>query len=351
MVETQELREKIEKFTEVQCSLFNYMLLETQSHKTLYQSQEYIAKKLGMTRQYCNRTLRLCVDAGILLSEYRHYRTCVYTIAPIIYVDGIKHILMKYFKALRRLPIFLPLILLFSGSFTQRYYGYKGINNRIKVRSNMQGDNPIPQAVRDLKCFTLSRAGQIKLSGMPAEALVFAENQMQYAKNIRDQFSWFFKLAKEYCYREELTIDWALVDTLKAKYAIKNDAPMLLPQRPFDKAQDRNGSLRLSGPSGSASYAGHGLKKTYVKQPYRAVVQQLETRLERDATEMRLKDAGSLVTQRHQFKKWTRQIGGNSENTEFVHALRHMIANLDLIPIEMKIAFLCVQCSMKKKET
>jgi hypothetical protein len=205
----------------------------------------------------------------------------------------------------------------------------------------MQGDNPIPQAVRDLKCFTLSRAGQIKLSGMPAEALVFAENQMQYAKNIRDQFSWFFKLAKEYCYREELTIDWALVDTLKAKYAIKNDAPMLLTQRPFDKAQNRD-----------------GFKKTYVKQPYRAVVQQPalrqssgQERLERDATEMRLKDAGSLVTQRHQFKKWTRQIGENSENTEFVHALRHMIANLDLIPIEMKIAFLCVQCSMKKKET
>lgn len=325
-MEPGQLREKIEQLTEVERAVFDAILLLSKEYKSLYTSQKFIADKVGITREHCNRTLRKLKAIGLINSEYRHRNTCIYKVSPMVFIDGMKHILMKYFKVLRSFVVFLPISLLFSGSITPVNTGLICINNTvIKGGMKMQEENPIPVAVREIKSLKLSRAGQIKLSGMPAAAIEHVEKQMQYAKNIRDPFSWFFKLCMDYCVREELSIDWAYVDVLKAKYAIKDDARTLLSQ---DIHRQRDGLKE---------------KKEYVfKTPSdRPII----TKQERDSSEQRLKTSEREVTQRYQFKKWSKQIEESPNNIMLIHSLKHMISNLEHIPSDLRTLYICGECS------
>lgn len=312
------LKEKLHQLTYAQHSFYNKLIeLHLSGYKELFISQGLLAKMCGMTRRYCNKTLKFFVEMEILEKIYRHRHSCIYRLNALIFTEDIRPMLSTFFKALLIAPIFLSISLLSSSLFspinTTVLLGNKTV---IKGGVKMEA-NPIPDYVRGIQCLKLARGGQIKLSGMPKEAIEYAEKSMQYSKNIKKPFEWFFKMCKDYCDREKLEINWYYVDALKAKYDIKDDARMILSQ---DIPPQRDGYKE---------------KKEY--QPI--------TKQERDRKEQKLKTSEREATQHYQFKKWSKQIQQNPDNNILVHSLKHMIFNLEHIPSDLRALYICDDCS------
>jgi len=201
------------------------------SYGSVYPSQEKIAKRVGISRGHCNRIIKKLKSKGFLVVTYRHRNTCVYELAKTLFIDGIKHILMKSVPSLKYMPIFLSISMLYSNYVTPvNLTVLKGITETvINRRRNMEPF--IPKRVREIITLNLTLSGMVKLSGMPSEAIDYAEKQMQFSKNINDPYGWFFKNCMDYCKREGLVIDWVLVDSLKKQLRIEETEERTVTER------------------------------------------------------------------------------------------------------------------------
>lgn len=86
-------------------------------------------------------------------------------------------------------------------------------------------ENPIPPSIQKLKSLNLTKAGQIRLTCFPDEAIEYAAEKLKYAKNARDPYALFFSVCKEYCQNNQLFPNWERVKSLMQKYTITEDAP------------------------------------------------------------------------------------------------------------------------------
>ena len=222
--------------TRTQRNLIEILIRWSLKYKHVYFRQDTVASILKISRQHCNRLIQWMRDCGLLVSEYRHKLSCHYTLSSFFFTPSIQSRLRHIFRPLRALS--LGLLCSISSDVTQYIDKLnKNLTNLIVKRqtdeSSMQftqkyhGDKPVSEAIRGLKTLNLTRAGQIKLSAFPDEAILDAANAFKYAKKVKDPFGWFFKLCLEYCKRNEIDPDWSFMHALVDKYKISLSAPMI----------------------------------------------------------------------------------------------------------------------------
>lgn len=222
--------------TRTQRNLIEQLIRLSYKYKNVYLRQDTLASLLKISRQHCNRLLGWMRDCGLLVSEYRHKLSCHYKLSSFFFNAAMQSRIKHLFRPLRALA--LGLLTTFSSDVTQRFKKLiKNLINPIVQRqtseSSMQfnqtyhGDKPVSVAIRELKVLNLTRAGQIKLSAFPDEAIVEAESAMKYAKNVKEPYNWFYKLCFDYCRRNDIDPDWAFMHQLIEKYKISLTAPMI----------------------------------------------------------------------------------------------------------------------------
>lgn len=227
--------------TNTKRSLIEQFIRLSYKYKHVYLRQDTLGSLLQISREHCNKLIRWMKDCGLLVVEYRHKLSCHYTLSSFFFNASIQSRLKHIFRSLRALS--LGLLTTFSSEFTQRVK--KLIKNLINPivkhptdESSMQfnqtyhGDKPVSVAIRELKVLNLTRAGQIKLSVFPDEAILEAANAMKYAKNVKEPYNWFYKLCFEYCRRNDIDPDWAFMHQLIEKYKISLTAPMMSSKAP-----------------------------------------------------------------------------------------------------------------------
>ena len=227
--------------TKTQHDLIETIMRWKLRYKMVYLRQDTLAKILGISRVHCNRLLKWMKDLGLLVSEYRFKLSCHYHLSSFFFNESIRSRLKHIFRPLRALSLNLLYgFSSFSSDVTQlRDKLNVNLTNSIvqqwtssnvkQFNQTLHGEYPVSVAVREIKCIKLSRAGQIKLSAFPDEAILDAANAYHYAKNVKEPFNWFYKLCMEYCNRNDIKPDWPFMHSLVEYYKISLTAPMLLP--------------------------------------------------------------------------------------------------------------------------
>ncbi len=225
--------------TKTERKLIEELIRLSYKYKHVYLRQDTLAAMLKISRQHCNRLLGWMRECGLLVSEYRHKLSCHYKLSSFFFNPAIQSRLKHIFRPLRALS--LGLLKSFSSDVTQVFKKLiKNLINPIVQRpaeeSSMQftqtyhGDKPVSVAIRELKVINLTRAGQIKLSPFPDEAILDAANAFTYAKNVKEPFNWFYKLCFDYCKRNDIDPDWSFMHELVDKYKVSLLAPMINPK-------------------------------------------------------------------------------------------------------------------------
>lgn len=252
----------------------------------IYFSQEWLAKKLKVTRQTANEVLKSLSQRGYISWEYRHMKSCLYKLSDYFLWMPIRQKLAHLIPSLKyvSLSVITGSILHFERKFlfypTQvnyplDYYIYLAKKNSHKLhnqpirkriadqnwhslsKKNKKGitnmNNP-PQ--NDILAFlNLTELGYARLSCFPEAAYVWAATRMASLKGIKDPFVYFQKLCKIYCEEHRLPIDWSLYSSIVSKNSLDplgplTNGPLLLDKladyvRP-SKPQKREGGSNLA---------------------------------------------------------------------------------------------------------
>lgn len=229
------------KFTRAELEVLNYLLVWSNSYKSMYFTQSTIAQGIGYSRRHVNSALALFEAAGVIASNYRHKTSNLYKISSWFNDLNLRESLRSFFRAF----VWFPIALLtpdITGSVTQERYHLSYNNHVYNSLTSLAEDlaamlkvndkpNPISQAIRDIKGLPLSRWGQIKLCAFPDAAINYAANQLQYAKQVPDKFRWFFSLCQQWCDANNIRPNYQKSDLLAKNYKMPDYANMLLSEK------------------------------------------------------------------------------------------------------------------------
>lgn len=203
-------------------------------------SQTTIARKVGISRQHCNRIIGYFRSVGILTSEFRYKLSCHYYVSSFIFKSDVMQKIGHIFKVFRALSLSLLVSVsnitsdvtqyikkynrnLLSFTFTSSYCK----SAKTKMSSMEQKfvrkaipNNPVGDTIRGIKQMKLTRAGQIKLTAFPDEAIRDAVAVLSTAKNVRDPYALVYKMCFEYCKRHQLDPDWHYMFAVMKTYNI-----------------------------------------------------------------------------------------------------------------------------------
>jgi ribosomal protein S25 len=222
---------------------------------SVHAAQEYLAHKVGITREYVNRILLKFEEVGLIRSIYRHMKSNIYRIANFFYIPKIRAKLARFFRACKWMP--WKHLVFRNGGWQKRdselnVTQYKQSNLYISNLSSKTSDirvtvyrkrdfeewpvdqNPIRQSIRNLKQLNLSRLGQINLMQFPDDAINAAAKHLSMLQHIKDPYAWFFDLCRDYCTQQGLPVNESLSQELKKKH-ITRDMPMTL--QPLSSSQ------------------------------------------------------------------------------------------------------------------
>ena len=248
-------------------------------------SQEKLADMVGMSREYANRLIQQLKKEGLVMSIYRHRKTCIYTIHDFFYTPlahiKLSHIfrshgplyLMSLFMAAQMFGMEnrkdSPLSKrLKSGSGSQQITPIiredKNINNhtynckkvRKKFPSGTYEYSPVEKKVqsemvsressdraqatafgqgkRSIKGIEVTKWGHIRLAGYPDEALEYVNKLLRdtIIKENVDPFKWIEQRCIEYCYIHRVEPQWHIVKYLSSYYGMPPSAPLVTRKKP-----------------------------------------------------------------------------------------------------------------------
>jgi len=202
--------------------------------KVVAPTQEYIAKKIGYSRQTTNASLGRLHAKKLIYKGYRHMRPCFYNLSPFLLHESTAMKLRSLFSTYKRMFIFSLSLLIISSSsiskgFTRDkflrnnkdYYYFKNVGfNQGRV---MESAHTVLLDIT--KKLRLTKWGQIRLSAFPEQALQHALDDYEFAqkyqkKSIDNVFSWFFKSCLVYCNEHNITPDWVLMKKLETQHGM-----------------------------------------------------------------------------------------------------------------------------------
>lgn len=237
-----QLLDYFNKLPRRQRDLLDNIFFPANRHKEVFPTQSTLGKKSKLSRSYTNKILLKFEKQGIIARNYRHMTSNLYKVAEIFNELNVREKLRQLFPAFKYLPLVLCLargytiktindtqtnISLASNIYITNPKGIKDDNRHPLARAVMQhaAENPIPPSIQKLKSLNLTKAGQIRLTCFPDEAIEYAAEKLKYAKNARDPYALFFSVCKDYCQNNQLLPNWERVKSLMQKYTIAEDAP------------------------------------------------------------------------------------------------------------------------------
>lgn len=264
---------------------FNCLLFSDSVHKVIFASQEYFAKKCRCSTRTIRRAIVALVKAGFITARYRHMKTSIFSISPLVKVPELTLIFCRYST------MFLGNLYPNSGyrsvgapSEAKKNVLQKNINkdylSQNTTKSNFEdeqgsvlpkggaklswwerrkaskqreeiakkasakriadmernhktwsGMEEIPDILEhDLlgldQLLGLTLHGKVKLSVYPDEALRYAKKQfMSYNFPIRNKFALYKMFAFQYCEHRGINPLWGMYDALVAKYGLSKLSP------------------------------------------------------------------------------------------------------------------------------
>ena len=271
-------------------NLLNILIGYNDRFSLVYPSRETLAEEVGCSVKTVQRSLNKFRDLEIMSSTYRHCDSLIIQLSGMFKDKEVRSSLSNYFPSLRFLSVLLLLVpSIVATDFTDLMgplenvpqYTYKRINKNIYINSRLyrggklpSGEidimyqdalgpkrgsmyenllrydiknrsqrlailnktgtiNPIALAIRNVTPkLNLTRWGQIELSCYPDEAIYHAYDKLVVAleskREIKDLFSWFSTVARNYCEENNLPIDEVYRAQLKQTYNFKQHARMTL---------------------------------------------------------------------------------------------------------------------------
>ena len=251
--------EAIRKLTPTQLNVFNYLIWMKLHFRAIGCSQSHIAKKLGVSRQTVNESLKVLHDLKFIFKGYRHMRTCFYNVSEFFTSNAMRSRLKHLLPSLHLIFTF-SLALLVSSMST---YSMEATQSKVRIirnyissriyhtgKKNMQvmqaglvgQNNPISLSILNVtKRLGLTRWGQIKLSKFPDEVIDYAAGKLSYVTEkrcIKDEFAWFCEVCSNYCFEEKIQPDYGLMYQLEDIFKMPVNAEFVKEVKqsiPFDE--------------------------------------------------------------------------------------------------------------------
>lgn len=179
-----------ESLTIPQLKVLDYLLYWHSTDQTIYMRQDTIAKFCGITREYANKILLFFMKHGIIDSNYRHMKTCLYRVSEFFNDFQIRNKLRGILRSLR----FFPKALL-QGEFTQYLSNiYKNSNSyhvvdavllNARVREEKkEREAMIADFVEEIASPQLTYNQKITLSGCHPDSVRAAFRDLQLQKDV-----------------------------------------------------------------------------------------------------------------------------------------------------------------------
>jgi hypothetical protein len=248
----------------------SYLLAVSNKHHTIYVSQSTIARKIGSCRETANRAVAYLARMGIITKRYRHMTTCLYGIHPTFLDPEVRDELKTLFKCF----FFLNISLLTSLGFrneqlekdsyiyrqksSQTEMSHKEIIRNNNIRLYTTGNHKPPGGLspglaqsdrsfvnkstcprrgimtKRIKTLKLTRAGEIKVSPFPPQAIAEADKQLRnHNKPVKDIFRLYTTFCRAYCEQHGLKIEWRNMFSQLTREGFDNDAPGINPKDPY----------------------------------------------------------------------------------------------------------------------
>lgn len=224
---------------------------------SIYFTQDWLAKKLKVTRQTTNEVLKSLSRRGYISWEYRHMKSCLYKLSDYFLWMPIRQKLASLIPAFKyvSLSVITGSILHFERKFlfnpTQVNYPLDYYIYLAKKNSHKLHNQPIRKRIADqnwhslskknkkgitnmnnppqndiLEFMNLTELGYARLSCFPEAAFGWAATRMASVKGIKDHFVYFHKLCKIYCEEKRLPIDWTLYSSIVSKNSLDPSGPL-----------------------------------------------------------------------------------------------------------------------------
>ncbi len=269
-----EIKENIEKY----CSLLSYGMLRIlkqifflkQRYNIFRVSQQSIANRCRVTREYVNKVLKEFEQVGILKSWYHHKETSHYRISS-YFTDAIIASLSYLWRA-------IPLSFLVSNvvpaaisqnssqyikrtyiidncystdtvesislcgreqsqnrSINKNQIDLENSSNNSRNSFNKKGNNTMKADLKQLdfdyiKSIKPTLAGKIKLTVYPETVIREADEQLnRTVKTIENRWSYFTQICNVLCKKQGIEINWASMYRLSTQLGIAVEAPFYDP--------------------------------------------------------------------------------------------------------------------------
>ena len=231
------------------CEVFNLLCFLERKGMLAFPSQEYIAKKIGITRVHCNRIIKELAQKGFIEKFTRRWHSCIYRIHPSFWLPIIRERYYPFFRSLQWICIAV-LMSPFPGYVTHilkrreelRKNSFSYIRLSKKGRTILEQnqfihsmtESPWPSHLSEIKSLNLTKWGQIALSIYPQAAIEYADSRGQHVKSAADPFKYFTSLCKQYCFDKSIEVKFETYYMLQGRFgALKQGAPMILDNKPI----------------------------------------------------------------------------------------------------------------------
>lgn len=296
--------------------VFEILVTFSNYYTSIYVRQDTIAKKVGISREYCNKILQFFKAHGLIGTYLRFKTSCLYQLSVVFYDQRMRSYLstiIKDFKWISWTVLLFSIIrseelsaIQFTLTNINSYFIYKSFsknsynldyNIKVKRQYNLQRQSNSAQAVsassynlhnpstkkiekrkrigaymselispalRTLKSLNLTQAGQVKLSAYPDDAIRWADATIAIRNKkspISQPFSYFNSLCMSYCSDKKLAPQWNHVKKLIAALGIKADEPLLLNKEIKEPEQAIKQEPSYQPASGKSKYTTEDLER------------------------------------------------------------------------------------------
>ena len=218
-----------DKLADSEILILDYMVNLCVNFKFVYISQDKIAKALGICRKTVNKALGKLVRFGLVSSNYRHFKTCLYNVTSILWnwniAQKLKDLIPSLFQMFLKKEVTQSSSYIKNSIFKNRYIG--GISNYPKVilsckksydniksqcssffismteGFNMNNHiNEVREVIEAIKEIELSPLGKAMLSVFKKVSIISAHKKFQDkikgGRKFKNPFAVLHALCKEY---------------------------------------------------------------------------------------------------------------------------------------------------------
>lgn len=232
--------EKISDYSTATRNILN-LLIKFSRCRSIFFSQDYIANRLGICREWVNKCIKLLCQEGLISKIYRHRDTCIYKLGAIFRnidwtwkLRGVLTSLSLHIYMLRfPFPVakFTPKErLLFNISLTTiESISFEAEASRKMFRCYEKFLKREEAMQETIDLLGLTQNGVARVMAYPSDAIVVTTQMLKKRgfKDLRDPVSWFFTMMAKYCKEYGLSPNWQIMREQIRDLNIDPESPLV----------------------------------------------------------------------------------------------------------------------------